>query len=323
MNTATTPSPFHRGEQQAQQRLGVREKIERVGQRVISDHLLDQHRNFYQQLPFVFVGHADKQGWPWASILLNQPGFMTSDSDKVLTINSAPIIGDPLADSLQQDTRLGLLGIELETRRRNRLSGHIIESKDQQIQLAVDQSFGNCPKYIQTREFEWLDPTAQAAIEVEEISRFDSQLQRLIEQSDTFFVASAISNNSGDASEGADVSHRGGRPGFIRVDSDTTLTIPDYSGNKHFNTLGNFIENPRAGLLFLDFEKGDLITLTGTVEVLWDSAEAELFAGAERLWQFHIDHGRKIANGLPLKGKLNEFSPHSLATGVWNETGLA
>jgi hypothetical protein len=314
-----SPSPFHRGEQAAQKRLGVREQMERFGSRVIRDYMPDQHREFYRLLPFIFVGHADKGGWPWASILFNQPGFITSSDAKTLDINALPVTGDPLADALRPGTRLGLLGIELPTRRRNRLAGHIAERADDGIRLTVDQAFGNCPQYIQARELERVDTAAMPTTRVEDIVELDSRARALIQQSDTFFVASYVDNGSGEANEGADVSHRGGRPGFIRVDNETTLTIPDYLGNNHFNTFGNFIENSRAGLLFLDFENGHLLTLTGTVEIIWDAPEAEYFEGAQRLWKFHVDHGRWINDALPLRWKLDEYSPNTLLSGTWDE----
>jgi ferredoxin-NADP reductase/predicted pyridoxine 5'-phosphate oxidase superfamily flavin-nucleotide-binding protein len=316
---AQAASPFHRGEQQAQQRMGVREQMERFGKRVIRDHMPDQHRQFYRQLPFIFVGHADTSGWPWASILFNEPGFIQSPDATTLDLHALPLGGDPLGDALHTNTRLGLLGIELPTRRRNRLAAHITQVSDQRIRLAVDQSFGNCPQYIQMRDLERVEPGSMPPASVEEFVKLDSRARALIENSDTFFVASAVNQVSGDASEGADVSHRGGRPGFVRVDNATTLTIPDYHGNNHYNTLGNFIENPRAGLLFLDFEKGNLLTLTGTVDIDWDAAEAEYFEGAQRLWKFHLDHGRWINHALPLRWKLDEYSPNSLLSGTWEE----
>ena len=313
-------SPFHQGEQAAQSRLGVREKMERFGRQVIRDFMPEQHREFYNQLPFVFVGHADGDGWPWASILFNDPGFMCSSDDRILTINTVPVVGDPLADAIKKGTRLGLLGIELTTRRRNRLAAHVIECSENGFQLHVDQAFGNCPQYIQTRELDMLDPTLLPTPSIEHIHAFDEQAKALIANSDTFFVASYIDNHDPDntlASEGADVSHRGGKPGFIRVDNDKTLTIPDYSGNFHFNTFGNFIENSKAGLLFVDFENGHLLTLTGTVEILWDNPETKYFEGAERLWTFRIDHGRWIRHGLPLRWTLDQFSPSTLLTDTW------
>lgn len=315
----TNSSPFHAGEQAIQERMSVRAQMERFGSRVIRDHMPDQHREFYGQLPFVFAGHADNAGWPWASILFGQPGFISSDDNRTLQIDALPVAGDPLGESLRENTRIGLLGIELSTRRRNRLSTHLAQHNGDQIQLEVDQAFGNCPQYIQTRELEFLDAEAMPASVVEKLASFDDAARVLIQASDTFFVASHVDNGTDDASEGADVSHRGGRPGFIRVDNDSTLTIPDYLGNNHFNTFGNFIENSRAGLLFVDFENGHLLTVTGTVEILWDTPETEFFEGAQRLWKFHIDHGFRISNALPLRWKLNEFSPNTLLSGTWDE----
>ena len=312
-------SPFHRGEQAAQQRLGVREQMERFGSRVIRDYMPDQHREFYGQLPFIMVGHADKAGWPWASILFNPPGFITSADARSLEIRALPVTGDPLADALFPGTPLGLLGIELPTRRRNRLSAHITQISAEGMHLAVDQAFGNCPQYIQTRDLEQVAAASMPTTLVHELVTLDSRARALIQQSDTFFVASYADTGSGEASDGADVSHRGGRPGFIRVDDDSTLTIPDYMGNNHYNTFGNFIETPRAGLLFLDFQSGHLLTLTGTVEIIWDSPEAEHFEGAQRLWKFHVDHGRWITDALPLRWKLDTYSPNTLLSGTWEE----
>jgi len=326
MTTNTSPfpsSPFHKGEQAIQSRFGVRDRMERFGSRVIRDHMPEQHQEFYSQLPFIFAGHADKDGWPWASILFNKPGFIHSPSPKKLDIHTIPVMGDPLAESLNIGTDIGLLGIELTSRRRNRLAAHVTSYSDNGIHLEIDQAFGNCPQYIQTRDLEILDPSNLPQTSVKNIQVFDDEARALIANSDTFFVASYIESNdqndNSSASEGADVSHRGGQPGFIRVDNERTLTIPDYLGNNHFNTFGNFVENSKAGLLFIDFESGHILTLTGTVEIIWDSPETEHFDGAERLWKFHIDHGRWIHNGLPLRWKLDEYSPNSLLTGTWDE----
>jgi ferredoxin-NADP reductase/predicted pyridoxine 5'-phosphate oxidase superfamily flavin-nucleotide-binding protein len=318
MNTST-PSPFHPDEQEIQSRLGVREKMERFGRQVIREQMPDQHQSFYNQLPFIFVGHADDQGWPWASILHGEPGFLRANTAKQLQLNATPIAGDPLAEALTTGTRLGLLGIELPTRRRNRLNGKVSGVSATGFQLRVDQSFGNCPQYIQTRELQLDTTQPQPAAEIEQLHRFDQQAMDLISRSDTFFVASALAGNDDDAnaSAGADVSHRGGLPGFIRIDDQQTLTIPDYLGNFHFNTLGNLQQHPRAGLLFIDFETGDLLTLTGSTEILWDSPETQYFDGAERLWRFHIKRGLRIKNALRLRWSFGQYSPNVHLTGTW------
>ncbi len=321
----TTDSHFHPGEQEIQSRMGVRETMERFSKQVIANFMPEEHRSFYQQLPFIMLGHADKKGWPWATMLVNKAGFVTSENNKKLSINSKPIPGEPFSKLLQHDQqhnkRIGLLGIELSTRRRNRLAGHITQVNDTAIEIEVDQAFGNCPQYIQMRELINIDKEVLEKPEVTSINRFDSKTREFIHNSDTFFVASyaKTENNKANINEGVDVSHRGGRPGFIRVDDDNTLTIPDYTGNFHFNTLGNFLLTPKAGLLFPDFETGDLLTLTGTVEILWDSVETKFFEGAERLWKFKIDHGYWMKNALPLRWKLDKYSTNTLLTGTWDE----
>ena len=314
-------SPFHEGEKALQERAGKREMIEMQGRRAIRPFLPDQHRAFYAQLPFISVGHVDADGWPWASILAGKPGFMDSPDEKTLTISARPFAGDPLGDAMKSGTQLGLLGLEFASRRRNRLNARITEAGEAQMTLTVDQSFGNCPQYIQTRGFEFTrDPLEPDGPDhSERIDRIDAAATVMIEKADTFFVASAAKPGGDARIEGADVSHRGGRPGFVRVEGNT-LTIPDYSGNLHFNTLGNFHVNPKAGLLFADFEYGDILMLTGTVEVIWDGPEVEAFRGAERLWRFTLDHGHRLPAALPMRWTFREYSPNTMITGDWAQT---
>ncbi len=318
-------SPFHRGEQAFQSLVGVRDQMERFGRRVIRDHMPDQHREFYQSLPYVFVGHADQEGWPWASILFGKPGFIVSPQATALDINTQVVKGDPLQDSLDNSTvpiDLGLLGVELTSRRRNRLSATVSQKEDKTLSVVVRQAFGNCPQYIQTRSIEWLDEANLPSPETSLLgNELDQAAMDLIANSDTFFVASYTANqtSASDESRGVDVSHRGGRPGFVRVDDQKTLTIPDYLGNYHFNTLGNFLETPKAGLLFIDFDTGNILTLTGRAEILWDSPDTEYFEGAERLWQFHLESGRWLKGALPFRFDFGEFSQNSLLTGSWPE----
>jgi uncharacterized protein len=311
--TDTITSPFHHGEQLIQTQLGVRERMERFGQKVIRDHIPDQHQEFYQQLQYLLVGHADAQGWPWASILTGDSGFIQSPNNKQLHIQAKPIAGDPLTEAITTGTHLGLLGIELSTRRRNRVTGHINQLTPEGLVLQVDQAFGNCPKYIQKRK---MTNTAPASTpinsehsSIQTLKKLDTKAQTLIANSDTFFVASCVASCGSQPDQGVDVSHRGGLPGFVRIDSDTTFTIPDYAGNLHFNTLGNFVENPKAGLLFIDFEQGHLLMLTGKVDILWDSPETKTFDGAERLWRFELDHGQWLKHALPVRWQLQEYSP--------------
>lgn len=316
-------SPFHIGEQRVQHVLGVRDRMERFGRRVIRDYMPEQHREFYAQLPYVFLGHADPEGWPWASVLFGKPGFMHSPDRRHVHIDAEPVPGDPLSQSWGERMPVGLLGIELPTRRRNRLAATIIPSEDKTLKLEIQQAFGNCPQYIQARSLSWLHEDERPESQTASLSTLAPMHAKLIAESDTFFVASYLKKESSGASEGADVSHRGGKPGFVRVDNDKTLTIPDYLGNNHFNTFGNFIENGRAGLLFLDFERGHMLTLSGEAEILWDSAELRYFEGAQRLWRFRLHKGYFVKHALPVRWSFDSYSPNSLLTGTWKEADEA
>lgn len=314
-------SPFHIGEQEIQTRTGKREAMESFGRRAIRPFMPDQHREFYTQLPFLVLGSVDNNGWPWASILTGKQGFTTSPDEKTLQINASAEAGDPLGQSIKAGAPLGLLGIGLDSRRRNRMNGRISTTQDEGFTLTVDQSFGNCPQYIQTRDINYVrEPGSKnKGAEIIELTSLGDNATQMIRDADTFFVSSFVQTKDNPIMEGVDVSHRGGKPGFVKVEGNT-LTIPDYPGNYHFNTLGNFLLNPKAGMVFTDFETGDILTLTGTVELLWeDEPEVTSYKGAQRAWRFNLDHGFLLKGGLPFRAKLQEFSPNSLLADNWQD----
>jgi predicted pyridoxine 5'-phosphate oxidase superfamily flavin-nucleotide-binding protein len=312
-------SPFHPGELQAQDRMGVREKIERVAHRRILDHMPDQHREFYASLPFVLLGAVDAQGRPWASIVAGRPGFMSSPDPRSLEIGAEPLFGDPLNGTLKPGAEIGILGIQPETRRRNRLTGRVRSAGPEGISIDISQTFGNCPQYIQTRAVELRSgiDTPQMARPVTESDKFEDNVRALIERSDTLFIATAYLEGPDTAAHGADVSHRGGKPGFVRVEDDRTLVLPDFSGNLHFNTVGNILLNPKAGFLFVDFDSGDLVYMTGKAEIVWDSEEIAAFAGAERMIRFRAEKVIRVEGSLPLRFDFGEYWPMLELTGSW------
>lgn len=309
-------SPFHAGELAIQARLGAQERMDKQGRRVIREYLPEQHRQFFAQLPYVIVGTVDAAGNPWASILVGKPGFLFSPNPQTLQVTAKPLPGDPLANTLARNIDIGFLGIELHTRRRNRLNGTVTGINSDGFEVQVGQSFGNCPQYIQARMFELKEETI-APKPIHQIDRFGAPERALIAETDTFFIATAYQAKSAGAASGVDVSHRGGKPGFVRIDRQQSLTIPDFSGNYHFNTFGNLELNPRAGLLFVDFNSGNLLYLTGTAEVIWDGDEIKAYEGAERLLRFHLEWGYRIEAILPLRWSAPEFSPVLKGTGSW------
>jgi predicted pyridoxine 5'-phosphate oxidase superfamily flavin-nucleotide-binding protein len=194
---------------------------------------------------------------------------------------------------------IALLGIQLSTRRRNRVNGTVERTRPDRFAIAIEQAFGNCPRYIQRRNFTFVrDPDLPADVPPVESRSLDGAARAMIERADTFFIASYFEgqDTGGQNAERkarrrqVDVSHRGGPHGFVRVDDDGILTIPDFAGNRYYNTLGNITLNPRAGLVFADFESGDLLHMTGDSEVLPDvspeGTNVDAYDGAEMLWRF-------------------------------------
>jgi len=315
-------SPFHRYEQALQDREGKREVMEKFGRKVVRSYLPDQHRDFYSQLPYIVVGSVDNEGDTWATILAGSPGFVRSPSPTTLNIDLHIARGDPLRESIHNvGASVGLLGVDLESRRRNRVNVRIAGVQDNVVHLTVDQSFGNCPQYIQSRALNY-SRAAHVSSEYGAVSEFTAlgdDAGALITHADTFFVSSFIVENDDPTVEGVDVSHRGGMPGFVKVEGNT-LTIPDFPGNYHFNTLGNFLANPKAGLVFPDFETGDLLSLTGSTEILWeDHPEVKFFRGAQRAWRFTVKKGKWLRKALPFTARFDQFSLNSEMTGTWKE----
>jgi ferredoxin-NADP reductase/predicted pyridoxine 5'-phosphate oxidase superfamily flavin-nucleotide-binding protein len=321
MNQATTLSPFHRGEREVQTRLGVRDSSENIGKRFIRGYLPAEHKTFFSQLPFVLIGAVDSLGRPWASILIGRPGFIDAPDAQTLEINTRMVSGDPLQGYLSEGADVGLLGIEYHSRRRNRLTGKVAEFSEHSITITIDQTFGNCPQYIQARDYEVL-PEIEAIGEplaTTSIRKLDDRARQMIAAADHFYIATHYSENEDATSHGADVSHRGGKPGFVRLEDDRTLTFPDFIGNNHFNTIGNIFLNPRAGLLFMDFESGDLLYLTCKAEITWDSEETRAFVGAERFVRLTVDEGLLIENAVPVRWDFQDYSPSLSYTGSWQE----
>ncbi|RCL24126.1 FAD-binding oxidoreductase [Pseudomonas sp. AFG_SD02_1510_Pfu_092] len=306
-------SPWHAGEKTLQEKVGVAQRMEAFGQKVIRDYMPDQHREFYHQLPFMVAASVDPQGRPWATLLEGPEGFVSSPDPRQLTIDTQLPADDPATPGLAAGQAVGLLGIELHTRRRNRLNGRIRQAVDGRLQVMVEQSFGNCPQYIQLRDYTRVEEPAQGRVDA---TALDATAVSMIQAADTFFVASYVEHDDGRRS--VDVSHRGGRPGFVKVEGNR-LSIPDYAGNLHFNTLGNLLVNPQAGLLFIDFSNGNVLQLYGHAELVLESPAIQAFEGAERLWTLDVEQVVWRPAAVALRWAFREYAPTSLATGTWAE----
>ncbi|MBT9568465.1 MAG: pyridoxamine 5'-phosphate oxidase family protein [Thiobacillus sp.] len=316
---------FHAGERLMQTRAGVQDRMASLGPHAIRSAMPAQHREFFAQLPFVIAGSVDASGQPWASILTHPPGFIASPDARHVLIRAWPRAPDPLCETLTVGAAIALLGIEQHTRRRNRLNGIVERVDDAGVLVAVHQSFGNCSKYIQARQLVYREGHHAGLTDCG--TDLTAHSRALIAHADTLFIASAhpASNPrrapaSAINNQGVDVAHRGGKPGFVRVDG-TSLTCPDFAGNHFFNTLGNILLNPRAGLLFIDFEQGDLLYLAADAEIISEGPELAAFAGAERLLRFEIREFRYAPRALPLRWRGEvQLSPFLERTGQWGQS---
>ncbi|MEM1231166.1 MAG: pyridoxamine 5'-phosphate oxidase family protein [Pseudomonadota bacterium] len=305
-------TPFHDGELAVQQRLGVRGAVAEYAGRYIRDHLPAQHRAFYEQLPFVAAAARDAQDRPWVTLLAGAPGFMTAPDALGLTLATRVPEQDPLATAFAQAADVGLLGIELATRRRNRANGRLQTLPDGTLQFSARQTFGNCPAHITPRE--WVPapaaPTTAVASRSAELTRAQ---QDWIRAADTFFIGSGFSDGDGDdAANGMDASHRGGPAGFVTVTDAHTLHFPDYAGNNHFNTVGNLVRDPRVALTFVDFEQGHLLQITGTATIDWAPTPETAGADARRLIEVRIDAVVEQQAALPIRWQTPAAHPLTL-----------
>lgn len=261
---------FHEGELAVQRRAGQTQIANRNG-KIIADRMLPLALPFLAQQRMIVLGTRNATGALWSSLLFGEPGFARSEDAKTVHIDLDRAFlddQDPLWSNL--GSQAGLLVIDLATRKRYRING-LLHRAGNELLMNVAEAYPNCPKYITRRRV-----TLPDQLRPQQVSSSVA-----ISNADLLFVASAHPER------GADVSHRGGPRGFVKVEDSGTLLIPDYAGNGMFNTLGNLAVDPHAGLIIPDFAAGVALQLSGTAEVLWDESE--------RSWRFTIRQQRTVA----------------------------
>ena len=212
----------------------MRASLEQRGGDVLRDHMPDQHREFFAQRQQIYLSLLDQAGRPWATLLEGKVRFITAPHPRILAVAALPDAEDPARASLSNGAPIGVLGIEFATRRRNRLNGEIlyaVGAKGFMVQVA--QSFGNCPQYIQSRQLAAALTDTDHAYPSAAPERSSSLLSahvELIDKADTFFIASRSPAPGLARSEGLDMSHRGGLPGFVRTRKRATFDISRLSG---------------------------------------------------------------------------------------------
>ncbi|MEH3135543.1 MAG: pyridoxamine 5'-phosphate oxidase family protein [Mycolicibacterium neoaurum] len=286
---------YHAGELAVQHRLGQSDIARRLS-RMVRDEIPEAAADFLSEQPMAVIAASDDAGRVWAGLVTGPVGFMYAD-DGVVTVEALPVPDDPLHEVLDGRARqVGMIAIEPQTRHRMRING-IATAAGTGLSIHPDQVYSNCPKYISRRHIETVSapPTRR---ELRRTHALDDGMRRRITAADTFFIGSA------DREGNADASHRGGNPGFLEVLSPTRLRWPDYRGNSMFMTLGNIATNPSVGLLIPDWDTGSTLQLTGTAEIVWESA-----AGAQCFVEFDIIEAVEISEVSPLHWSAAQLSP--------------
>lgn len=295
---------FHAGERAVQDRAGVPDAWREKAAGFIQGEMSERHRSFFDSLPLLFVGLLDVDGRPWATPLFGPPGVANAPSPRELVLSSAPCLADILRLDMAPGAAVGLLGIDLSTRQRTRVNGRVDQRDSDELAVTVEQAFGNCPQYIQARVFDTrLGTRAPSAERMDLDSRV---IRHIIEGADTFFIASRAPRVSGGTGADVDVSHRGGRRGFLGLKADGSLSFPDFRGNRFFNTLGNIEADGRVGLFVPDFTTGVAVLLTGCATIDWTSDRVGSFDGAERFVDVTCDEVWHVANALPTTTRVVE-----------------
>lgn len=275
--------PFHSGERAIQEQTGERD-IALLNGQLMADRIPAAAKLFVTQQHYCILSWSSPDGELWAMFLAGPKGYARTDEEcKSLYLRLSDAMGMlalvPPFTEMREGDHLGVLFIELSTRRRLRVIGRVARFADAEIALAIEQAYPLCPKYIQRRQLELREP-GSATLDVRAGAALSADLLAWISGADTFFVASCHPDGS------ADASHRGGKPGFIQY-RDGVLRIPDYPGNSMFNTFGNFALNPRAGLSFVDFESNRQLQMTGDVRLDLDAGASEgETGGTGRWWEF-------------------------------------
>jgi len=291
---------FHEGELLVQERAGVLSDAQRTGQ-ILRRAISPGARAFLAGRRFVVLTAATADDHVWVSVLTGAPGFLEPSEDgQRLLVSEAPRGDDPVAQALRPGASVGLVAIDFAARRRFRVNGTVVTA-GAELLVDVGEAYGNCPKYIQAYRPAPDGPVLQGKARSSDL--LDDDQRRWIQRAETFFLGTLHPE------AGADASHRGGAPGFVRVTGPRELVWGDYSGNALFNSLGNAAVHQVAGLLFLDGKTGSTLQLSGKLSIDWSTESAAAIPGAERVIRFTVNRIVQIDGAIPLRWARGEPSP--------------
>lgn len=284
--------------------------------------------------PLVALGTLDDEGRPWTTVWGGERGFARPVAEGVLGLKSAvDKTYDPVYKAFWESSSdksdgpdeegivrpeggkmMSALSIDLETRDRVKLAGRLIAGADirgleSEVQLAfhVEESLGNCPKYINKKTLETVIPQPEL-VPGGPGGMLPPEAVSLIEKADMFFLSSTNGVSM-------DTNHRGGPRGFIRIlknDVDgVELVYPEYSGNRLYQSLGNLKVNPLIGIVIPDYTTSDALYLTGRTTILLGKQASDVLPRSNIAVKITLSASRLVKASLPFRGTPDEPSPYN------------
>lgn len=293
-----------------------------------------------QRAPLLAIGALDDQSRVWTALWGGAPGFSepigggfvgtrTLVDSKYDPVVQALVGGAEKGEMLQPQSdgkMVSGLAIDLVTRKRVKIAGKMAagtirsvpieveegqslpagapETQDQiQLVTKIEQSLGNCPKYLNQYE---LRPALLTPRLLSTGPSLSPEARSLVDKADMFFLSTSSGTDM-------DTNHRGGPPGFIRVVSPSCIIYPEYSGNRLYQSLGNLQLNPLIGITIPDFETGDVLYTTGRASILVGADAEKTMPGTNLAVKIDLADTRHIQQGLAFRGtlQLNGYSPYN------------
>lgn len=296
-------TPHHEGEQAVQKQAG--EGGPGWGSPMFDDVIQPGFDQYLMRQRMLFLGGADATGAMWSSLVTGDPGFALPTSRRTITLSSLPVPGDPLAEAFAETADIGLLALEPHTTTRIRING-VARREGESLADPHRTGAGQLPQ-VPPGTGPGRGRAASAPRETRDGDELTPEQEKWIRGADTFFIASQADGY------GADSSHRGGDPGFVTVAGPRRLVWPDYFGNSFYMTLGNLQLNENCGLLFLDWESGHTLQLTGKARINWAEGDRADVPGALRMCEFDIERVVQIDGATRLRWAFGGPSPYNPA----------
>ena len=217
-------------------------------------------------------------------ILAGNPGIIQAIEADIVKINTKINEGDPLFLNILQHKEVGILVIDFASRIRIRINGKVsIVYPDGNFEIKIEQVFGNCPKYIQARRFEYKAVEEIVNKKLHPLNTLNKKQQNWISESDTFIIASASFEGK------MDISHRVGCQdlfmSLMKINCISRLLrkyVVQY--------LRKYCSKSQCWVTVFDFNTGGTLQITGEASINWNIDQDILskFPGAQRLVQFQI-----------------------------------